>query len=450
MNRFVSLLVVILFPFSLMAAGLTTSSLNGVSTNIVVYGGSLNPGGGQSLGISNLIGSASSSSAVVLSVGVFDGGSNDIHFPVGLEVIGISPEKTEISFYNNSLDTLTNGTAFSISDNCTLANLFINQTQSEQFPLQTLGSQRKNQTIPTKSASDLASTSTNVIIRNVKVFGKKLQAVVLDCTNTFSWKFFDSSIIVSATAALTIGNTISSAGEISSPNSVSNSSDYVELNNTDLWVTNGNGTVAVGAYFTSGGTFKMFGGHIVLNRNNAAGSAYGIIVGGNNSVADLGPSDITFTGPFAASNCWGVEAIGTNCTIIIRGSGITNYIDNGVSNTWIFVSYPTTAAVPTLTVSNAISSTLSLTLDTGANATAYTVTSSNSVTVTSQVLWTNTFPFAYPKPPHIIGPTLVGGPLVGTAARPYVASVTTTNFQVMATTTAFPATTNSWSFLVLP
>jgi len=274
------------------------------------------------------------SNSIVLGAGVYDGGSSNIYFPRGVSVAGLGPELTQVEVYNSSVDQLTNGGAFALADNCVVDGLFLNQTNPEQFILQPIGSQRKNQTAQTPA--NLAATSTNVLLQNVRAVGAKLFCVVMDSTNTMSWKIVGCDLASHATCPVVFGATPHQAGEMASAKPCA-TSNYLEIADTSLSVITGNGPdIRAGIYVNSPGTVRAILNNVCINRADTNRPAAVVFVAGTNTTVDLTINGaVTFGGAAGTNNTYDVYISGTNNTLICR-EGVTSICDVGVSNriTW--------------------------------------------------------------------------------------------------------------------
>lgn len=326
------------------------ASINGVLK-------ALSGGGFSAYSISNSIATATNGQTIVLGGNAYDGGDYPIYFPVGVSVSGLGSEISQIQIYNTSLDATTNGGALALSDNCTVSSLFVNQTNLEQFPIQPIGSQRKNQT--TQTLANQSKTSTNVVLRGIKANGAKLQSVVMDATNTMSWKIVDCELSANGTTPLSFGTTPSGAGEASGY-SFCTTSNYLEVVNTSLSTTVGTGgSLRAGLYINSPGMVKAALNNVYITRADGTVAAGAIVVAGTNTIVDVSISgSVKWLGVGGESNAYDVLIIGTNNTIFI-GTGITNVYNIGISNTIIWRSVPVTGSpfgnLNGLSISNVLS-----------------------------------------------------------------------------------------------
>lgn len=295
-------------------------------------------GGVQTFNVSNAVGSATSGKKVLIGIGTYGTYDNAIWVPEGIAISGLGPALTEIQMVNSSSGGTTNGGAFYLSDNTSLSHLFINQVQSEQFIVAPIGTQRKNQIIPAQTAANKALTSTNVFLRGVRASGVKLQAVVVDCTNTAAWNIYDCEFTAVATVPLCLGTTPNNgAGEEGGWQWVTETNSVFEVKNTSLRVsTGGIGTQPRGAYISRPGRFSLNIGPISLNRAASSQVTAAVEIAATNATVDLTISGgVSYT--FGTTNTYDLYITGSTNTVIIRG-GVTNVFDAGTANTILWAS----------------------------------------------------------------------------------------------------------------
>jgi hypothetical protein len=288
---------------------------------------------GLIVNVSNIVASARAGSTIHLSAGSYIGGDKAIWVPNGVGMVGDSPETTALIIYNTSPNGYTNGGALWLSDNTSLENFFLNQTNVEGWPIATIGAQRKCQISPAQTAGNLAATSTNVTLRNMKIVGAKTGGIVLNCTNTFDWDIINCDVSAKINAAIVIG-LARTTGDGPTPSAVVNPLDKVTIVNTSVAQTGGGGTTGCGVLVNFSGT-----ANIGLNNVTVTSSSFasGVTVAGTNATIYLA---INGTQSYPNTvNAYSLFLTGTSNTVYCL-NGVFNYADAGVGNVVIFQNQP--------------------------------------------------------------------------------------------------------------
>jgi len=329
--------------------------------------------------LSNTVSSASAGTTIHLLPGTYIGGDEVIRYPVNVSLTGDSPENTTVLLYNTSANGQTNGGGLWLSDNCSLENLYINQTNMEGWPVAPVGAQRKNQLSPVPTPQNLAATSTNVTLRNLTIRGAKTGGVVINCTNTFNWNIINCDVSSSVNEAIAIGLAGTTGDGITpAPIPVVNPFDYVNILNTSVTEFGGGGTTAIGVLVNFSGVAKIQLNNITLT---SSGANLGVKVNGTNATVYL---SILGTQVYSPSSLNVPLYITGSSNTVYCLSGVTSYVDLGLGNSVYFLSQPNTPS-SSVTVDTTMSSTQTVNPVTGQTNYLLAVTNVPSTSITGGI-----------------------------------------------------------------